>query len=96
VTHIYIKPSSNQCSTTSREASAAGRLRPNAVTAQVRSRYVQTSTRHGPIAVASRFPRYFLTKFIICRTLKLNPRLLVCLIATIPVVLSMSPRNGAP
>ena len=31
MTHIYIKPSSNQCSTTSREASAAGRLRPNAV-----------------------------------------------------------------
>src|SRR5580693_1700661 len=30
--HIYIKPSSNQRSTTSREASAAGRLRPNAVT----------------------------------------------------------------
>jgi len=35
VTHIYIKPSSNQRSTTSREASAAGRLRPNAVTGQV-------------------------------------------------------------
>ena len=32
MTHIYIKPSSNQRSTTSREASAAGRLRPNAVT----------------------------------------------------------------
>jgi hypothetical protein len=31
VTHIYIKPSSNQRSTTSREASAAGRLRPNAL-----------------------------------------------------------------
>ena len=31
MTHIYIKPSSNQRSTTSREASAAGRLRPNAV-----------------------------------------------------------------
>jgi hypothetical protein len=31
VTHIYIKPSSNQHSTTSREASAAGRLRPNAL-----------------------------------------------------------------
>src|SRR5580704_15399888 len=30
--HIYIKPSSNQRSTTSREASAAGRLRPNAQT----------------------------------------------------------------
>jgi hypothetical protein len=36
VTHIYIKPSSNQCSTTSREASAAGRLRPNALTVQVK------------------------------------------------------------
>ena len=35
MTHIYIKPSSNQRSTTSREASAAGRLRPNAVTAEV-------------------------------------------------------------
>jgi hypothetical protein len=31
VTHIYIKPSRNQRSTTSREASAAGRLRPNGV-----------------------------------------------------------------
>jgi hypothetical protein len=31
VTHIYIKSSSNQRSTTSREASAAGRLRPNAL-----------------------------------------------------------------
>jgi len=31
VTQIYIKPSSNQRSTTSREASAAGRLRPNGV-----------------------------------------------------------------
>jgi hypothetical protein len=37
VTHIYIKPSSNQRSTTSREASAAGRLRPNAVTVEVKS-----------------------------------------------------------
>jgi len=35
VTHIYIKPSSNQRSTTSREASAAGRLRPNAQTGQL-------------------------------------------------------------
>jgi hypothetical protein len=35
VTHIYIKSSSNQCSTTSREASAAGRLRPNAVIVHV-------------------------------------------------------------
>jgi len=35
VTHIYIKPSSNQCVTTSREASAAGRLRPNALTGKV-------------------------------------------------------------
>src|SRR5580693_1342497 len=35
--HIYIKPSSNQRSTTSREASAAGRLRPNAVTGKVPS-----------------------------------------------------------
>jgi hypothetical protein len=31
VTQIYIKPSSNQRSTTSREASAAGRLRPNGI-----------------------------------------------------------------
>jgi hypothetical protein len=31
VTHIYIKPSSSQRSTTSRVASAAGRLRPNAL-----------------------------------------------------------------
>src|SRR5260370_39218339 len=31
VTHIYIKSSSNQRSTTSRVASAAGRLRPNAL-----------------------------------------------------------------
>jgi hypothetical protein len=31
VTHIYIKPSSSQRSTTSRVASAAGRLRPNGV-----------------------------------------------------------------
>jgi hypothetical protein len=37
--HIYIKPSSNQRSTTSREASAAGRLRPNAETVQVDSSY---------------------------------------------------------
>jgi hypothetical protein len=37
VTHIYIKPSSNQRSTTSREASAAGRLRPNAETVHVDS-----------------------------------------------------------
>ena len=33
MTQIYIKPSSNQRSTTSREASAAGRLRPNALIA---------------------------------------------------------------
>ncbi len=38
MTHIYIKPSSNQRSITSREASAAGRLRPNAVTGQMVSR----------------------------------------------------------
>ena len=31
VTQIYLKPSSNQRSPTSREASAAGRLRPNEV-----------------------------------------------------------------
>ena len=31
MTQIYIKPSSNQRSTTSREASAAGRLRPNGI-----------------------------------------------------------------
>ncbi|MGA7225889.1 MAG: hypothetical protein WBX16_23735, partial [Candidatus Acidiferrales bacterium] len=31
VTHIYIKPSSSQCSPASRVASAAGRLRPNAL-----------------------------------------------------------------
>ena len=31
VTHTYIKPTSNQRSTTSRAASAAGRLRPNDV-----------------------------------------------------------------
>ena len=37
MTHIYIKPSSNQRSTTSRVASAAGRLRPNAVTGNVDS-----------------------------------------------------------
>jgi len=37
VTHIYIKSSSNQRSITSREASAAGRLRPNAVTGKVDS-----------------------------------------------------------
>ena len=36
MTHIYIKPSSNQRSTISREASAAGRLRPNAETGQVK------------------------------------------------------------
>jgi hypothetical protein len=38
VTHIYIKPSSNQHSTTSREASAAGRLRPNAFIGEVGTR----------------------------------------------------------
>ena len=32
MTHIYIKPSSSQCSPASRVASAAGRLRPNAFT----------------------------------------------------------------
>src|SRR6516165_3994443 len=37
VTHTYIKASSNQRSTTSREASAAGRLRPNELTAEVGS-----------------------------------------------------------
>ena len=31
MTHIYIKPSSSQCSPASRVASAAGRLRPNAL-----------------------------------------------------------------
>jgi hypothetical protein len=36
VTHIYIKSSSNQRSTTSREASAAGRLRPNALAVTVK------------------------------------------------------------
>ena len=35
MTHIYIKPSSNQRSTTSRVASAAGRLRPNALSGKV-------------------------------------------------------------
>jgi hypothetical protein len=35
VTHIYIKSSSHQRSTTSRVASAAGRLRPNALTGHV-------------------------------------------------------------
>ena len=35
VTHIYIEPSSNQRSTTSREASAAGRLRPNGLPGKV-------------------------------------------------------------
>lgn len=34
MTQIYIKPSSNQRSTTSREASAAGRLRPNGIIAK--------------------------------------------------------------
>ncbi len=34
MTHIYIKPSSNQRSATSRAASAAGRLRPNAIIAE--------------------------------------------------------------
>jgi hypothetical protein len=38
VTHIYIKPSSNQRSPTSREASAAGRLRPNAEIGKVELR----------------------------------------------------------
>ena len=37
MTHIYIKPSSNQHSATSREASAAGRLRPNAVIGNLKS-----------------------------------------------------------
>ncbi len=37
MTHIYIKPSSNQRSPTSREASAAGRLRPNSVIVDVKS-----------------------------------------------------------
>jgi hypothetical protein len=36
VTHIYIKPSSSECSPASRVASAAGRLRPNALTGEVR------------------------------------------------------------
>ncbi|HEY1471539.1 MAG TPA: hypothetical protein VGF61_21045, partial [Candidatus Acidoferrum sp.] len=35
VTHTYIKATSNQRSTASRAASAAGRLRPNAVTGDV-------------------------------------------------------------
>ena len=35
MTHTYIKASSNQRSTTSREASATGRLRPNGVTADL-------------------------------------------------------------
>ena len=35
MTHTFTKPKSNQRSTTSREASTAGRLRPNAVTAEV-------------------------------------------------------------
>jgi hypothetical protein len=38
VTHTYIKATSNQRSTTSRVASAAGRLRPNAETGQLRTR----------------------------------------------------------
>jgi hypothetical protein len=36
VTHTYIKPSSNQRSTTSREASAAGRLRSSRIIGQVK------------------------------------------------------------
>jgi hypothetical protein len=45
VTHIYIKPSSNQRSTTSRVASAAGRLRPNAETGKVKCHFKCTVTR---------------------------------------------------
>jgi hypothetical protein len=44
VTHIYIKPSSNQRSATSRVASAAGRLRPNAQTVEVK--FIANADRH--------------------------------------------------
>jgi hypothetical protein len=48
VTHIYIKPASSQCSPASRVASAAGRLRPNAVTGVRREKALTLSGREIP------------------------------------------------
>ena len=48
MTHIYIKSTSNQRSTTSRAASAAGRLRPNSVPGRVNLR-VERAVSLAPI-----------------------------------------------